>query len=269
MGNQQKWIEVIKKLPAWLSGGISLTTALIGFVLLLQGNHDLGLTILGILVTSLLLFFFAYIAFTKTTPLIEGGRGVYRFENYRPWALLGFGLIVGIVISALLVEQSRLFLITAITEREIPTNVPGETTSDSILDPPTDTQEATTVSTTPGTCFEEYYSSVPEDRVYPLEIGAPVQVVIDRTQTKEGVAGLQFTDFGQSIGAMKYHIYPDNELFRIESLVNGDCQELEEYFGKSVHGGDAFQIRLDDDEYILVFSYDGGAVYATFEQVVP
>lgn len=34
-----------------------------------------------------------YAAFARTLPLVKGGKGVYRFSKYRPWALAGIGLI--------------------------------------------------------------------------------------------------------------------------------------------------------------------------------
>jgi hypothetical protein len=269
MENQQKWIEVIKKLPAWVSGSISLVTAIIGFVLLLQGHYYLGITILGILGTVLLLLLFAYLAFAKTAPLIEGGGGVYRFENYRPWAMLGLGLVIGIAVSALLFGSSRSFLISAISGRGTPTRALIEASSDRNTPAPAGTQAETKISASPGTCFEEYFSGVPDDRVASMENGTVALIVIDRTQTKEGAAGLRFTEFGRLIGAMKYHIFPNNNLFRIESLVDGECQELAGYSNKSVHDADSLQMRLGDQEYVFSLAYDGGEVYATFEQFSP
>jgi predicted ABC-type sugar transport system permease subunit len=84
MDDQQRWMGAIKKLPAWISGTISLVTALIGFALLLQGERRLGLAILALVGVAALLIVGVYVAFARTPPLVSGGRGVYRFEKYRP-----------------------------------------------------------------------------------------------------------------------------------------------------------------------------------------
>jgi hypothetical protein len=121
VGNQEQWIEVIKKLPTWVSGTISLVTAIIGFVLLLQGHYYLGTTILGIFVVVALLFSCVYLAFAKTKPIIERGTGVYRFEKYRPWAFIGIGLIVGISIAILILKSGRSHIRTAFIGTATPT----------------------------------------------------------------------------------------------------------------------------------------------------
>lgn len=246
MGNEQKWIEVVKRAPAWVSGGISLATAMIGFVLLLQGNVGLGVTVLGVLLAALLSFGLAYVAFARTPPLIEGGRGVYRFERLRPWALLGLGVVAGLVASALLFEGSREFVVTAITGRE--GAGPAERGDVLFADD----------------CFEATFAGVGDGRVATLEKGATAQVVLESDQTKGEAAGLYLTDFGRPVGAVTYHVFPESDLFRIESLVDGGCEEVGGYAGMSLPSADPVEVRLGEAEYILDMVYDGGAVYASF-----
>ena len=265
MGDQPKWIEVAKKTPAWVSGAIGLATGIIGFVLLLQGNVDLGVTVLGILVTVLLLYAFAYVAFAKTPPLVKGGRGVYRFEKYRTWALLGLGLVAGIATSALLFEESRGFIVASITGRE-DAAAQGEGRSGREA---AGAQEEGSDGSFSNECFEAYFATVGDGRVGTLENGATAQVVLESDQTKGEVAGLHFTEFGRSVGAVTYQVFPDSNLFRIESLVDGGCQELAQYGGRSLPSADPIEISLGEEAYILDMVYDGGAVYASFRQFSP
>jgi hypothetical protein len=107
--------KLIKNFHLWVGGFISLATALISFVFLLQGNYQLGLTILGILVFIIVFFLFIYIAFTKEIPLIEGGKGVYRFKKYITISRIGlFFLLVSIGL-IFLYKPSRIFILTAFT----------------------------------------------------------------------------------------------------------------------------------------------------------
>jgi hypothetical protein len=113
MSNQQQWWDIMKKVPAWVSGAISFVTAIIGFVLLLQGNYHLGVTILGILGIAFFLVACIYLYLAKTPPLVEGGKGAYRFEKYRAWALVGIGLIIIIIVMVLIYRPIREFIAIA------------------------------------------------------------------------------------------------------------------------------------------------------------
>ena len=120
-------LDWIKKLPSWISGAIGLTTAVIGFVKLLRGDYALGITILGILTVVSLFFLFLYLAFARTQPLIEGGRGVYRFEKYRLWAIAGLVFTFAIAASTLAFKPSRSFIITAFSGTDTPLSTRGIT----------------------------------------------------------------------------------------------------------------------------------------------
>ena len=268
MGDQPKWVEVAKRTPAWISGAIGLATGIIGFVLLLQGNVDLGVTVLGILVTGLLLFALAYLAFAKTPPLVEGGRGVYRFEKYRTWALLGLGLVVGIASSALLFEESRRFIVASIAGREGAAGPEGEAGPGPEQEAVGAQRERADASFS-NDCFEAYFAPVGSGRVANLENGATAQVVLDSDQTKGEVAGLHFTELGRSVGAMTYRVFPESNLFRIESMVDGVCLELTQYAGASLPSADPMEFELGEEAYILDMVYDGGAVFASFRRFSP
>jgi hypothetical protein len=128
MKDQLKWWDNLKKIPVWISGTISLATAVIGFVLLLQGNYHLGITILGILVILFCLIGCFYLAFVKTPPLIEGGAGVYRYEKYRSWAFVGIGLAIMSIAAVFMCRPSREFITLAfgITTQITPSNADSE-----------------------------------------------------------------------------------------------------------------------------------------------
>jgi Tol biopolymer transport system component len=113
MDKQPKWVEWIKNLPAWVGGAIGLATAIISFVALLQENYYLGGTVLGFLVLGTTLCLCSYVAFAKTPPLIENGKGVYRFEKGRRWAFVGIVFILAIFVTAFVLKPSRSFIVAA------------------------------------------------------------------------------------------------------------------------------------------------------------
>jgi tetratricopeptide (TPR) repeat protein len=113
MEEQQKWIEWIKSLPAWVKAAIGLLTAIVGLVILFQENYYIGTITAGILSLTFLLCLCVYLFFAKTSPLVEGGEGVYRYPAYRPWAAVGVVLVSVAVGSAFILRPSRSFIIAA------------------------------------------------------------------------------------------------------------------------------------------------------------
>ncbi len=61
---------------------------------------------------------------------------------------------------------------------------------------------------------------------------------------------------------MKFTLFPESEIFKIISLVDANCQEIETFSSDSggdrrVLGGDgSLRIQLEDREYILQLIYD-------------
>jgi len=115
MQNNNKWIAWILESPTWLKGAIGLITAIITFALLFRSNYHLAVVVSGGLLIFTLFFSSLCVAFSRTPPLIEGGRGVYRYQNMRPWAL-GTSIFTILTSTAIFVfKPSRAFVIEGIT----------------------------------------------------------------------------------------------------------------------------------------------------------
>lgn len=121
MSKRPQWWESLKKAPAWISGAISFVTAVIGFVLLLQGNVSLGVTILSWIAVIFSLGLCLYLIFARTPPLVEGGKGVFRYEKYRLWAISGVGLVLVLVATAAIIKPDSVVCI--FTTNCPPTNI--------------------------------------------------------------------------------------------------------------------------------------------------
>jgi tetratricopeptide (TPR) repeat protein len=111
--NQPIWTKWVKEIPTWLKGTIGLITTIISFIILFRANVHLSIivTIGVLLITTLCLCL--YIIYARTPPLIEGGKGVYRFENYRKWAITSIFFMPLLVIAFFYVDASRSFILAA------------------------------------------------------------------------------------------------------------------------------------------------------------
>ena len=127
MDKQKDCIESIKKAPDWVKAAVGLVTLIIGFIALFQENPYLSITV-SVAVAFVAAFCLClYVAFAKTPPLIKGGKGVYRFENYRSWALVGVFLVPIVFVLLLAGESSRSFVTIAFVGTVTPTPSPTVT----------------------------------------------------------------------------------------------------------------------------------------------
>jgi hypothetical protein len=251
MRNQERWTEVIKRLPAWISGSISFITAIVGFMLLLQGNYQISIKVITFLAIGALFFFSLYIAFAKTPPLIEGGRGVYTFGKYRGWAFVGMGVTVLL-----------LFLIVRILQNQ------NEEKTELISE---------TVQLDANSCFREFFEDIPSDRVFQIESGADDIDLIGPDQPKNAMLGILFTEWSHPVGAIRILPVSSNKLFKIDSVIDEKCRQVEA-FENITRGGDkhalkdadTVQMYLSGKQYNLRVSfYAGSAIRIDFHQSIP
>jgi tetratricopeptide (TPR) repeat protein len=92
-GNNRNWLNSIKKLPGWIAGLITFVTAVVGFVKLWQGDTGLVTIVLLAVGAGGGTLGCIYLAFKRTPPLVEGGKGTWQHPRWRPWALAGLVII--------------------------------------------------------------------------------------------------------------------------------------------------------------------------------
>jgi hypothetical protein len=147
MNEHQNWVDWIRQLPTWVGALVALATAIFTFVVLIRGNYYLGVTILGALLLAGMLCLFLYLTFAKTPPLVEGGKGTYRFEKYRYWALGGIVLIFIITGAVLASEPSRSFIAVGFVGTATPTITPTVTPTFTPTSSPLPTSTSTSTPT--------------------------------------------------------------------------------------------------------------------------
>jgi hypothetical protein len=124
-------------------------------------------------------------------------------------------------------------------------------------------------------CFDQYFKGIPGDRVGTVEAGARAYDVITESQTKVGTIGMTFTGDGRPIGAIRFAFFPDNFLYKIESIVDARCRVIEDYENRT--GGDkhawedssTVRLRLDGRYYDLTANGAGSVIRIAFVPVVP
>jgi hypothetical protein len=110
-----------------------------------------------------------------------------------------------------------------------------------------------------GSCFGDYFEGIPAGRVFTLEDGVRERDVIGTTEPKTGAFGLALNVDGRPIGALRMRFFPDNGLFRIESVVDAVCRPVEDFGNLNQPGTDKHALpnfnelglRLGSRSYVL------------------
>lgn len=149
--------------------------------------------------------------------------------------------------------------------------IDGDINGDKIVDTNQSDKGTPTPTLTPTSkdCFDQYFSEIPEDRLATAFVGAKRIILIRSDQSKDELMGLNLKDNGQSIGAIKLNFIYDNEFFIIQSVVDSNCQEIEEYYNSDrprdknvLQNFDTLRIIFGNDTYELRLGYSGGTVEA-------
>ena len=120
----QEWVEYIRKMPAWIKAAIAFLAAIVGFAITFKDNVYLVTTVVGLVLFSSTWLSCFYISVAKTRPLLEGGKGVYRFPTLRPWGLVGTIAIPSLALIILSFPSTRSFIRVAVVGPPRATSTP-------------------------------------------------------------------------------------------------------------------------------------------------
>ena len=123
----------------------------------------------------------------------------------------------------------------------------------------------------PQACLTTFLQSVPKDRITTLENGVYDQQIIGPHQSKDQAIALRLEENRQFVGAIKLQFYSSNAIFKIDSIVDSECQPVENFENQSRGGDkhviqnyDELEIRFKNGVYALRFGYDAGRINANF-----
>jgi hypothetical protein len=125
-------------------------------------------------------------------------------------------------------------------------------------------------------CLQTYFLPVPQDRIATLEVGAKDRPIIEPHQPQDQTVAIRLEQDGRLIGGLKVRFYPNNALFKIESVVDSSCRPIEDY-ANATRGGDKhilqnwddLQVRLGSSTYTVSVDYGSGRIDADFVRVTP
>jgi HEAT repeat protein len=106
-------MEWVKQLPTWVKGTIAFFTTVIGFIVLFLNNLYLSITVSIATVLIAAFTFCAYVAFSKKQSEFLSGRSVYRFPQYRRFAMAGLLIVPLISATLIAVEKTRTIAVIA------------------------------------------------------------------------------------------------------------------------------------------------------------
>jgi hypothetical protein len=123
----------------------------------------------------------------------------------------------------------------------------------------------------PQACLTEFLQSVPNDRITTLENGTYDQQIIGPHQSKDEAIALRLEENKEYVGAIKLQFYSNNAMFKIDSVVDSECQPVESFENRSRGGDkhviqnyDELEIRFKRGVYALRFGYDAGRINVNF-----
>lgn len=120
-------------------------------------------------------------------------------------------------------------------------------------------------------CFPE----VSKDMIRSIESGTVYFALIDAEKLAPGEPMvIELTEFGNPIGYIKFLIFKDNQVNKIEKAVDPNCQVIEEYSSYDIYGNEIdkhilgdIKIKFGNDYYRLFLRYGGTIIHADFNRI--
>jgi hypothetical protein len=130
---------------------------------------------------------------------------------------------------------------------------------------PTPTPSVSPTVIAGGNCLEQNFSGADQ-----IEEGGNRVLQLHNRELK-----VRFTDSGTPVGALRLRIYPstaDHTLFKIESAVDSQCNEIEAFSNftrpanekHTLNNYDKLSVRFGDHNYLLTLEFNGTNVSAAF-----
>jgi hypothetical protein len=120
-------------------------------------------------------------------------------------------------------------------------------------------------------CFKDYFKDFPKDRVVPVETGSQDQDVLGPHQTKSQPIALLFTDNQIPLGAIVFNFINSSELFKVQTIVDGECQPITSFANDSIAGSpstlqnwNTLGITIGVGRYALRLGHSDGVIEVNY-----
>ncbi len=161
------------------------------------------------------------------------------------------------------------------------------TTSSSTMSSPSpvvtsSASQNSSISSTPpsssgsSSCLQQFLQNIPRDRIATIESGARNIKIIRPDQPNDQPAALRLKNNGTLVSAIKFQFYPNNQLFKIQAVVDAQCHPVEDYRNATTDGDkhvlqnwNNLEIQLGSSTYTIRLGYDSDGIEASVNRSLP
>ena len=129
-------------------------------------------------------------------------------------------------------------------------------------------------------CLTQYFADIDSAKLKPIEVGAVWQSINlsseDLSKEFVGPFGIELTQNGKMIGAFTFLLFPENDLVKLTSIVDSNCQPIppSEYSSTSnssdrnaIVGSGDLLFQLAEARFDMKFNHGADYVALTFAQL--
>jgi amino acid transporter len=119
--------------------------------------------------------------------------------------------------------------------------------------------------------FDKCFGNVPEDTIVNLEEGSHDKDLISLNELKNRLLNIKFTDNGKIIGGIQVKYFPDEQMFKIISIINPQCEPVKKYINASrgqphhvIQNWDVIEMQLGKKKYAIRLGYKAGWICVNY-----
>lgn len=128
-----------------------------------------------------------------------------------------------------------------------------------------------------NSCFDQFLSNIPAERQHSLEVGTHDKTILAANQIKTTPIALLFTENRETIGAMTFNVFPEDDLFKVDTIIDAQCQPITQFENASRGGNkavlqnwDTLKMSVNTQSYVLRLGYSEGNVEVnSFSSLTP
>lgn len=128
----------------------------------------------------------------------------------------------------------------------------------------------------PTQCLSAFLQGVPNDRLKTVEAGTRDLQIVGPDQSKDQPIALRLEEDKKLVGLVRFQFYSNGPIFKIDSIVDSQCQRIEDFIN-ATRGGDKhvmqnydnLEIQIGNARYDLDLEYGSGRIDADFARISP
>ena len=125
-------------------------------------------------------------------------------------------------------------------------------------------------------CLSAYLQGVPNDHLKTVEAGTKDLQIVGPDQSKDQPIALRLEEDKKLVGAIRFRFHSNGPIFKIDSIVDSQCQRIEDFVNATRDGDkhvmqnyDNLEIQIGNARYDLDLEYGSGRIVADFARISP